>query len=183
MEEFSGNGVVSLWEDANEISRLSEHLIGKHGCRQPVFVIATPHNHFHRSRKLMAAQRPFFEVDPSLARDSSRVMVVSDYSYSEGVRIAEQLESRQDVDAAICMNDDIAVVIQRSFLTQMRHICVTGYDNTPAAEYFGITSVDVDRRSLALRVFYGVVNGSVVSPSEVEIIPSRTRFRQSCCAL
>jgi DNA-binding LacI/PurR family transcriptional regulator len=178
-DRYEGSGMVSsIWEDLIGLEDCLDHLVQYHRCNNVRVVLPNPQDHFHRQRKLKLilkrAETLGISLDPV-----EHVHLVDQHKYADGLTVGREIiESDDEAQAVLCLSDEVALAVWQEAQSRGRSLRVTGFDNTPLAEYFGLASVDHHRRLTAERAILQL--SSEAHHGTIEI---RTVFvpRASCC--
>jgi DNA-binding LacI/PurR family transcriptional regulator len=178
-ERYEGSSIVSsLWEDLSGLVDCLDHLVLDHKCANVRVVIANPEDHLHRRRKLDLIQKRAevlgIPLDPT-----KHVHIVGQHTYVDGLNVGREIiASDEEAQAVLCLSDEVALAVWQGTQRRGRPLRVTGFDNTPLAEHFGLASVDHHRRLTAERAILQL--SSAARHGTIEI---RTVFipRLSCC--
>lgn len=176
--------VSAIWEHLGGLEHLMWHLTGLHKCRHLRVIVADPSSSRHRQRKvdtiLREAKNRGVTID-----EQNHVLAIGEYTYEEGVRVAEELIMPDDeVEAVICLDDGVALaVLQTAKHHRRQDLKVTGYDDTELAKHFGITTINLQRTARAQYAFDEIQragkNTSIRYPHFYPITTSLER-RMSC---
>jgi DNA-binding LacI/PurR family transcriptional regulator len=176
---YEGSGMVSsIWEDLSGLEDCLDHLVRDHDCTNVRVVMRNPEGHFHRQRKMdLILQRA--EI-LGISLDPVRHVHLVDYpNYAGGLTVGREIiESDDEAQAVLCLNDEVALAVWQEAQRRGRSLRVTGFDNAPLAEFFGLASVDHHRRLTAERAILQLSSGARHGTIEI-----RTVFipRSSCC--
>jgi DNA-binding LacI/PurR family transcriptional regulator len=178
-DRYEGSGMVSsIWEDLSGLQDCLDHLVRDHKCTNVRVVSPNTQDHFHRQRKLQLildhAEALRISLDPV-----GHVHLVDQHTYADGLTVGREIvEADDEAQAVLCLSDEVALAVWQEAQRRGRSLRVTGFGNTPLAEYFGLASVDHHRRLTAERAILQLSTGARHATIEI-----RTIFipRQSCC--
>jgi DNA-binding LacI/PurR family transcriptional regulator len=178
-DRYEGSGLISsIWEDLSGLEDCLDHLVRDHKCTSVRVVMRNPQSHLHRRRRMdvivKRAETLGISLDPV-----GHVHLVDQYRYADGLTVGREIvESDDEAQAVLCLSDEVGLAVWQEAQRRGRPLRVTGFDNTPLAEYFGLASVDHHRRLTAERAILQL--SSEAHHGTIEI---RTVFvpRPSCC--
>lgn len=172
--------VSAIWEKLGGLQHLMWHLTGLHKYRHLRVIVADPSGSFHRQRKIDTILQEAANRGVTIDKQN-HVLTIGEYTYEEGVQVAEEfVMPDREAEAVVCLDDEVALAVLQTAKQHGREdLKVTGYDDIELAKHFGLTTINLQRTARAQQAFDEIqrANNSTLA-SYTRLYPMETSLEQ-----